>query len=275
MSQTRKLFLFLGLPLVVIATIALVYGLNTTKVEETSETTQQPVTEEKNTDTKSVSWSFNGMGWQADGTAPDCKEPLTLKTPVDITKATAILYPGQTRGQYKPHGGFRFDGAKNTDITVTAPYDGVVTQGARYIEAGEVQYLFDIVNECGIAYRFDHLLTLSDTFQALANKLPEAKVDDSRTTRLEPTAVSAGDVIATAVGFAKTSNVAVDFGVYDLRTINDAAKSEAYKAAHKDQASLAYYGTCWLDLLPSKDKTAAKALPGGDGQAGKTSDYCK
>jgi hypothetical protein len=274
MSQTRKLFLFLGLPLVVIAVIALVYSMNQPK-EETSSTNESVVTEEKNTDTKSVSWSFDGAAWKASGTAPECTAPLTLKTPVDLTMATAILYPGQTRGQYKPHGGFRFDGLSNNNVTVTAPYDAIVTQGARYIESGEVQYLFDFVNECGIAYRFDHLLILSPKFQSLADTLPEAKVDDSRTTKFEPTSVAAGEIIATAIGFTKNKNVGVDFGVYDLRTMNAAAQSSSYRSAHQDISSLAFYATCWLDLLPEGDKATAKALPGGDGQAGKTSDYCK
>jgi len=109
----------------------------------------------------------------------------------------------------------------------------------------------------------------------LADMLPEAKADDSRTTKLSPTAVTAGETIATAVGFAKTSNVSVDFGVYDLRAPNTASKSSAYQTEHKDQASLAYFGVCWLDLFSSDDKLAAKALPGGDATAGKTSDYCK
>lgn len=276
MSQTRKLFLFVGLPLVIVLVGTVLYSLKGGTTSNPSSTTEQAVTEEKNTDTKSVTWSFDGKTWRASGEAPDCVTPLALKTPVDISKATSILYPGQTRGgNYKPHGGFRFDGLKNSDITVTAPYDAIVTQASRYIEQGEIQYLFEFVNECGVAYRFDHLLTLSPKFQALADQLPEAKVDDSRTTKLEPTAVTAGEIIATAVGFAKTSNVGVDFGVYDLRTMNDASKSDTYRAAHESFASLTFFGTCWLDLLPDEVKTTAKALPGGDGQAGKQSDYCK
>lgn len=276
MSQTRKLFLFVGLPLVIVLVGTVLYSLKGDTTSNSSSTTEQTMTEEKNTDAKSVTWSFDGKTWQASGDAPECPTPLALKTPVDISKATSILYPGQTRGgNYKPHGGFRFDGLKNSDVTVTAPYDAIVTQASRYIEQGETQYLFEFVNECGIAYRFDHLLTLSPKFQALADQLPEAKVDDSRTTRLEPTAVAAGEIIATAVGFAKTSNVGVDFGVYDLRSTNEASKSAAYQTAHQSESSLTFFGTCWLTILPSADSAIALALPGGDGQAGKQSDYCK
>lgn len=273
MSSTRKIFLFVVIPLLVAFGGIFAY-LTENNVPKASTSETPAVVEKEDTDTKSVTWDFDGSKWVASGTAPECDEPVTLKTPVDLSQATAILYPGQTRSQYKPHGGFRFEGAKNTDITVTAPYDAVVTQASRYIEAGEVQYLFEFVNECGLAYRFDHLLTLSSKFQSLADKLPEAKVDDSRTTKLEPTIVTAGEIIATAVGFTKTANVSVDFGVYDFRSPNKASENENYKSAHQDQSSLAFYGICWLDMLPSDDKLAAKALPGGDAQAGKQSDYC-
>ncbi len=273
--MNTKRALLIAIPVIIVAIGATYYlmgGEREPVQPNDSATNIEP--EPKNTDEKAVTWQFDGQRWQPSNTPPECDEPLVLQTPVDISKVTAILYPGQTRGQYKPHGGFRFDGAPN-EITVTAPYDAIVTQASRYIEGGEVQYLFEFVNECGIAYRFDHLLTLSDKFQALAEQLPAAKADDSRTTRLSPVAVTAGETIATAIGFATTKNVTVDFGVYNLRTPNKASENAAYKAAHTNQSSLAYYGVCWLDLLPTDDKLTAKALPGGDGQVGKQSDYCE
>lgn len=224
----------------------------------------------------SVRWSMNGSEWEASGSPPNCSDPLSIATPVDISKATAILYPGQYRGSdYKPHGGFRFDGAANGDITVTVPQDSVVYKGSRYIQQGEVQYLFVLIAPCGIMYKFDHLLTLSEQFQALADKLPEAEVDNSATTNFEPAPkVSAGDVIATAVGFKKNNNVSVDFGVYDLRKKNSISNDSDWKEMHPNESEYGEHGICWLDFLENDASAVAKSLPGGDSQNSKTSDYC-
>ena len=49
---------------------------------------------------------------------PSCPTPL-LQTPVDLSKVTSILYPGQERGgNYKAHGGFGFDNATDNLVTV-------------------------------------------------------------------------------------------------------------------------------------------------------------
>ncbi len=151
--------------------------------------------------------------------------------------------------------------------------DAELVKGSRYIERGEVQYLFEFVNSCGIKYRFDHLLTLAPQLQAVADKLPAAQPDDSRTTDLSGTTVKAGDVLATAVGFAKTKNVGVDFGLYDLRQANSISKNSSWAAAHPNKEADAY-GVCWLDLLSNPDKTTVKNLPAGDQASGSKSDYC-
>lgn len=221
-----------------------------------------------------VAWSFTGTTWMAMGTPPSCPNPLVLTPPTNLSTVTSILYPGQTRGgQYKPHGGFRFDVALDNGQTVVAPMDAMLVDGARYIEQGETQYLLEFINSCGIKYRFDHLLTLSSAMQKIVDTFPSAKVDDSRTTNVQQlVTVKTGDVIATAVGFTKTSNVAFDFGVYDLRQKNTASENANFVATHNDEQ--AQYALCWLDLLPSTDQAKLKALPGADQVAGKTSDYC-
>ena len=68
--------------------------------------------------------------------------------------------------------------------------------------------------------------------------------------------VETGETIATAVGFRQNGspNVSFDFGVY----LDKYGKK----------------GLCWLDLLPPEDTASLKALPGGDHQSGKSSDYC-
>lgn len=227
-----------------------------------------------NVSTSPVSWDFDGSQWQASSQPPTCDEPLKLESPTDLSLVTGLLYPGQYRGgDYKAHGGFRFDGQSN-NITVKIPLNAKLTNGSRYIEGGEVQYLFTFISDCGIAYRFDHLLTLFPKFAEIADKFPPARPDDSRTTMIEPPiAVSVGETVATAVGFAKTKNVTFDFGVYDLRQRNQASQDPSWANKPEHANSQAPYAICWLDLFPPADNRL-KSLP-GSGTEGKTSDYCK
>lgn len=141
----------------------------------------------------------------------------------------------------------------------------------RYIESGEVQYLFDIVNSCGVMHRFDHLLTLSSRFQALADTLPAPTASSATTVFPAGTTVTEGETIATAVGFRNSGNTSVDWGAYDLRQKNTASNDAAWLAAHPGEQ--APYALCWLDNVAQSAQL--RALPGGDGAAGKTSDYCR
>lgn len=240
-------------------------GLNTTTNTEPSTNTAATTT--------TVHWMQTQDGWQADSTPPACPSPV-VQTPVDLSAATSILYPGQTRGTYKPHGGFRFDGAKNNNQPITAAMDGEVVRGARYLISGETQYTFDVMSPCGVMYRLGHLLVLTPKFQAIADTFPPAQENDSRTTTVNPpVAVTAGETIATAIGVTKGGiNVFVDFGVYDFKVKNTASQNAAYAAAH--DVELAPHALCWFDYLTAADEATVRSLPAGDPTAGKTSDYC-
>lgn len=255
MSTARKTFLFIALPLIVIALGVFWIAGNHTKTEsEVSNSTasQQAVA--------------------------ICDQILS---PADLTKVTSVLYPGQVRGgDFKPHGGFRFDDAPTNQITVTAPLAAKITQGSRYIEQGELQYMFDFDTGCGLTYRLDHLRVLSAKLQAAADSLPAAKVDDSRTSRISGVSVAAGEIVATEVGLvvgheAGKPNVFFDLGVYDNRQANEASKDAVWAKKYADKKRLAYYAVCWLDLLPSDDAATLRALPPSNADTGNTSDYCK
>ncbi len=222
-------------------------------------------------------WKPTADGWQPSGKPPACPQPLAITAPVDIAKATSVLYPGQTRGgDYKPHGGLRFDENTSNDVTVKVPMSGTVVAGARYLELGDVQYMFDIMSPCGIMNRLDHLLVLSPKFQAIADKLPAPIKDDSRTTFVSPPVnVQAGDVIATAVGLtAKGRNVFLDWGVYDYRAKNAISSNAQWAAQHSSDMALAGHALCWLNLLGAVEQAKVKALPPGDPTSGRSSDYC-
>lgn len=222
-----------------------------------------------------IRWDFwPGSGWRASGTPPACPPQPMLQTPVDLARVTSVLYPGQTRGQYKAHGGFRFDGSKNDAITVRAPMDAEIIRASRYIESGEVQYLFDFTAPCGIRYRFDHLLVLSPALARIAEQLPPAREGDSRTTVVRPPAwVAAGEILATAVGIRRGPNVGVDFGVYDLRQKNAASGNPAWARLYSPE--LEHHGVCWFEWLSPRDAARVRALLPGSSESGAKSDYCR
>ena len=213
-----------------------------------------------------IRWDNYRDGFVPSGTPPDCPDPLVMQTPVDLTSVVNILYPGQKRGgDFKPHGGFRFEGVAGLEVPVTIPMDATLLEGVQYIEGGHLQYMFGFLNSCGIMYRFDHLATLSDRLQTIADTLPEPKVSDTRTNHFtEVIEFTAGETIATAVGAG--DNVFVDWGVYDIRQKNGVTIDE--------EDTLAEYGVCWFDLLNAEDEATVRALPAGDSTSGAYSEYC-
>ena len=221
-----------------------------------------------------VSWQFDGSTWVATGTPPACPAPLTLTTPVDLSRVTSILYPGQSRGgDCKPHGGFRLDGpGESGTIDIRAPMDATITRASRYLGSGELQYLFEFVNDCGIMVHFDHVRDLSPTLQLVADTLPPAREGDSRTTPAPPgLTVAAGQTVATSVGFPVAGNFFIDWGVYDLRQYNTPGQSAAWRATHPGE--FAAFALCWFDNLSLGDAATVRGLP-ASGASGSTSDYC-
>ncbi|MFZ3010170.1 MAG: hypothetical protein WA030_04125 [Candidatus Microsaccharimonas sp.] len=264
--------------LIVVAVIGIIGALAWVFVSNMKDSDQSDSTPLSQVDTppSELIWQQGEVGWQSTSTPPECPAQPIMKSPADISKATGVLYPGQTRGgNYKPHGGFRFDNNKNADITVTAPLDGFIVRGGSYLAEGEVQYTFDIMNNCGIMYRLGHLRVLPDNLQKIADTWP-APTADSRTQSLNPVVyVKAGDTLATSVGITETVNAFFDWGVYDYRQENEASKSIAYQQLHAQDKELSWHAVCWFDWLPSADSSKVKSLPPGDPTSGKNSDYCR
>lgn len=227
-----------------------------------------------------TSWNFfddYSQVWRANENPPACPVPLKMLSPVNLSLVTGVLYPGQYRGNdYKTHGGFRFDNSTNNAIIIRAPMDAYISRASRYIQNGEIQYLFFFIAPCGIMYRFDHLLTLAPRFQTMAeNLLPPAKLDDSRTTDISEKriTVKTGEIVATEIGLKTPQNVGVDFGVYDLRTPNVISKDLSWAKLHENSKEITFYALCHLDVLPEEDAARLRALPSG--VEGKSSDYCQ
>lgn len=221
-------------------------------------------------DTVTVTWSHDRTTWTPASTPPDCPDPLILTPPAPVSLATGVIYPGQVRGgHYKAHGGLAFN-SEDPNVQVTAPMDAVIVDGVRYLQNGFVQYMFDFINSCGIWHRLDHLLELSPRFQALADTLPEPEELQSMTTSFPPGLnVSEGEVIATQIGIPGV-NIFFDWGVYDLRQMNESSMDPDWLDAHPGEQ--APYAICWLENLSAEDQLIVNALP--TGVEGATSDYC-
>ncbi len=232
---------------------------------ETSNSSSTP-----SSDAVTVTWSHDGTTWSSASTPPDCPDPLILTPPAPVSLATGVIYPGQVRGgHYKAHGGLAFN-SEDPNVLVTAPMDAVIVDGVRYLQNGVVQYMFDFINSCGIWHRLDHLLELSPRFQALADTLPEPEELQSMTTNFTPgLTVSEGEVIATQIGIPGI-NIFFDWGVYDLRQMNESSMDPDWLAAHPGEQ--APYAICWLENLSAEDQVIVNALP--TGVEGATSDYC-
>ncbi len=155
--------------------------------------------------------------------------------------------------------------------------DAQVVRGAHYTVGGEDQYVFDFIAPCGYMYRFGHILTLSPKLQALADKLPKNAEGDSRDTAVNRVDFKAGEAVATAVGLIKgdrnSINVFVDWGMYDLRTKNEASNNADWAAKHTSDVE--QRAVCWFDLLSPDEEATVRALPSSDTGSGRTSDYCK
>jgi len=66
--------------------------------------------------------------------------------------------------------------------------------------------------------------------------------------------------------------VFLDFGVYDLRKINEASKTSVLIQEYPSE--LASHGVCWFDWLSPEDATIIRSLPDSGGSSGKNSEYC-
>lgn len=275
--------LILFVALVIIIAILTSFNKNQPSTNnQTNTTTQNTDTKTNNNSTKvnsdpsSVLWSQDGKEWKAMGSVPKCEDKITFDSPVDLELATNILYPGQTRGgDFKAHGGFILGKSDSNEVNVTLPMGANIYQGARYIEAGELQILLDFVTPCGIMFRYDHLAAVSSELQVFIDELPQPQKDDTRTTQFKNQKFFQADtLIATKVGFVNTNNKSFDFGVYDLRAKNEASKDTQWANQYSNKATQAFYGVCWLNYLTTEDKQIAIELP-GPGTEGKTSVYCK
>ena len=223
--------------------------------------------------TSDVRWSFNGTTWSPNGTEPDCSEPVVLQTPVDMSLVTAALWPGQVRGVYVAHSGFRFDPSGGNDVTVRSPIGSHLVQAARYLEGTDEQYLLFFSVPCGFFYRFDHVRVLSPKLAEAVENLTAPTSGDSRTTYINPPVwVEQGEIVATSIGILP-SNVFFDLGLYDVRSPNNVTPNPAWADVYAADNQFGHYGVCFFDYLPSNDGDTMRSLP--TGKEGRTSDYCE
>ena len=245
---------------------------------------QQPVTTER-AETKPF-WEYNPSRtanwhyWAHAGTPPACSEPIVLPAPVDLTLVTAILYPGQVRGDgpkdFKPHGGFILK-AGNLSVELRAPMDGYLTSAAKFTDPFGLHYALTFQNPCGIQFGGGHFGVLPPDIAAVVDKVPLKGYGESRTEPIfPPYFVKKGQVIVTGLQEkANPERPGFDWGVADLRETNASSKDPRFQSLYGYAPWNTYYGVCWLDLLPPEQESVVRSFPGGDYREGKNSEYCK
>ncbi len=249
---------------------ALLSQLSVGGQEPTTTIRNEPRENVNSTSSSVVIWQYMDDKWKPTGTPPMCPEPMIFQSPVDLDLVSSIIYPGQVRsGDFKPHGGFRTDGAQGP-IEVRAPMEGYIVDVAHFYDEFGIHYMYDIQHPCGIMHRIGHLSAVPPKLQAVFDTVPQGKYHDSRTHPVEPFFVGLGETLATDI----QQGAGFDWGVYDLRKENNAAKDPAFREAHKDEPWQAYYAFCWFDYLPANDEAIVRSLPAADGVSGKTSAYC-
>lgn len=221
-----------------------------------------------------VEWYHHGHGWKTIGGVkpPDCPRNPILKTPVKASLVTSVLYPGQIRGgEYKVHGGFRFDGFPNNNVTVMMPIEAQLVRAGRFRLLGEMQYHFEFTAPCGLHFWFGHILKPSPKLKAIVDKLP---IPPDNTTKFKdyehPVTLKLGEVVATAVGFKKDTNVFFDFGLLNIRHPNAESKFRKYYLLPQFDR----YAACMFNFFKPADAAYLKQLPAGDSTSGKKSIYC-
>jgi len=176
---------------------------------------------------------------------------------------TSALWPGQQRGAYVAHGGFRFDNNVDNNVIVRVPIGSHLVQAANYEESGQAQYLLFFTAPCGFFYRFDHVLEVSSELAEALKDIPAAGAGDSRTTYLDPPLwLEQGYIVGTAVGISPT-NIFVDFGLYDVRQPNNVVPDLAWAELFAGDKKFGHYGVCFFDYLPGTDGEIMRSLPTG------------
>lgn len=213
--------------------------------------------------------------WLPNAPPPKCASLPFSHSPIDTRLVTAVFYPGQYRGQaYNANGSFEFDNASGNEVKVVLPFDAKLARLSSYIENGDPQYSLFFVNPCGLAVKFDHLLTPSPKFTKVIQKLrPSATVGAGSVPVIPPIKVKAGQLVATAVGIPSERNVGFDFGLYDLRAQNEISKNTIWTYYHQTFKSTEWFGVCWFNLLPKADAASVQNLLQADPTA--RSDYCQ
>lgn len=239
------------------------------KNNKSENTSTQNNKSDESTKSEPIRWAYNQqtLEWFTPGKPTTCKDPFMFdRSPVDLSKIMVIGMPGQYRGyNYKPHAGLRLSDPNSGKVDIVMPTDATLVSLTRYYEGNpaEIQYLLTFETDCGIAFRFDHLFTLSPAFQAIAETTPEPKLDDTRSDPSAPfkrTNFKAGDLVATEIGHPATKNFGFDFGTYDYRHRNAIASNAKWTQIHNQYQATEWHGTCWLDQLPGADAAKAKEL---------------
>jgi hypothetical protein len=229
-------------------------------------------------DPNAVYWvDDHSGGWKPTDTPGPCPNPILTTSPGNLSQATEVAYSGQYRGtHFKAHGLLSFSRNQSDNIQVVLPFDAWLTGIRKYRDGpSDPQYVIDFQHPCGMAVRYDHLLTLGPEFAAIDAKTPLSEGTQGTPPDKPLGFFKAGTVVATGAGlYDHKKGGGFDFGLYDLRQPNQISKNAQWAAIHGQERGQTFYGLCWIDYLPAADKARAmQILPLATDDRG-ASDYC-
>lgn len=159
----------------------------------------------------------------------------------------------------------------NEQVPVYAPADGILVEGAHYIEEGNVYYLHFQVS-CEVTYRFDHIL---NPIQAIKDALPaEPSLSTHTSAPKDNIEVKAGQLI----GYSVPSTVSYhgiwfDFGVVNTAQAQDLSNLEN-QGVRLDERD--YQSVCPYDFFPKEMREKYYTLFGNYKDSGIVPTlYCK
>ncbi|MBI3413459.1 MAG: hypothetical protein HY051_05270 [Candidatus Aenigmarchaeota archaeon] len=155
-------------------------------------------------------------------TKPDCVSNTNPIFTADVTDTNKIKAVTPPRNE-KTHSHVWIK--DNKKVPVYVPVGAKLVAGTKYMEGGELNYLFFFDVSCEIEIKFDHL---EEPIKLIGDMFPNPpKIEDTRTDYLPATQFKAGDLIGYTTGTPAAKNW--DFGVYSKVKSNHLAGKAGYE----------------------------------------------
>ena len=153
-----------------------------------------------------------------EGSSKNCESdpnPVFTKSITDISQISHLTPPVTTQGgALNTHGYIHLE-ENGGKVSVYAPVDAKLYEGAFYNQGGEGLYIVYFEVSCEVRFLFDHI---TEPVEKIKDEFPDTPAADSRTNKVGPIEFKAGELIGYTGGTEMSKNW--DFGVYNLKEEN-------------------------------------------------------